>query len=289
MVSTLDWHATHGGARYDPAAAGGTVTSLTLHDTPDRTGQAAATIPAPAPLRPGTYRFTIPDALPAGRYWGSVVFTPATGAAAAADRTVRIDLPTGTGLVASPEEVAEKVGIPLPLTVVQRETLRTAIEDAQADVETYLVRPLVPKLAALSGVRPEPGLDLATWQAWAYCGPDDDFTVDGWTLRPDGTYDVQLRVGLDGAAERPIRRFVVAHAAESIRNTPASGTGSGRRVSSLSAEGQSISYESAPSAGQAGALPVLATLDGYREPPVYVRPRAAAAPWPYGGTVSLWR
>ncbi|MFD0351755.1 hypothetical protein ACFQ0M_48030 [Kitasatospora aburaviensis] len=185
--------------------------------------------------------------------------------------------------------MAEKIGIPLPLTGAQRDTLRTAIEDAQADVEAYLVRPLVPRLAILNGVRPEPGRDLGSWKAWAYCGPDDDFTVDGWTLMPDGTYDVQLRVGLDGAAERPIRRFVVAHAAESLRNTPTAGGSSGRRVSSLSAEGQSISYEGAPSAGQAGALPVLATLDGYRQPPVYVRPRPAAAPWPYGGTVSLWR
>ncbi|MFE2723904.1 hypothetical protein [Kitasatospora sp. NPDC059327] len=288
-MSTLDWQATYGGAAFDPVAVGGTVTSLILHTTPERTGQPAAVAAATA-LKPGTYRFAIPDTLAAGRYWGAITFTPAAGAPASADRTIRVDLPSGTGLVTSPEAVADHAGIPLPLTEAQRDGLRTAIEDAQADVEAYLSRPLVPRLAMLNSVRPAPGMDLGSWQAWAHCGPDDDFTVDGWTARPDGTYDVRLRVGLDGAAERPIRRYVTAHAAETIRNTPASGSGaSGRRVSSLSAEGQSISYEAAPSAGQPGALPVLVTLDGYRQPPVYVRPRPAAAPWPYGGSVSLWR
>ncbi|MER8103291.1 hypothetical protein [Kitasatospora sp. NPDC094016] len=288
-MSMLDWQATYGGATFDPTVAGGTVTSLTLHANPERTGQPAAVAAATA-LKPGTFRFVIPDTLAAGRYWGTVVFTPAAGEPASTDRTIRVDLPTGSGLVTSPEAVADHAGIPLPLTEAQRDGLRTAIEDAQADVEAYLARSLVPRSATLHGVRPAPGTDLGMWQAWAHCGPDDDFAVDGWTVLPDGTYDVRLLVGLDGAAERPIRRFVTAHAAEAIRNSPGSGgAAGGRRVSSLSAEGQSISYEAAPSAGQAGALPVLVTLDGYRQPPVYVRPRPAAAPWPYGGMTSLWR
>ncbi|MFJ5121964.1 hypothetical protein [Kitasatospora sp. NPDC088548] len=280
-MSTLDWQARRAGATYDLGGAGGSVTTLTLRAEPEPSSATVVTLPAALPLRPGTYRFDIPDTLPPGRYWGAVHYIPSAGAPPAIDHAIRIDLPTGAGLVAAPEEVADKLRIPLPLTETQRDDLRTAIEDAQSDVEAYLARPLIPQLVTLAGARPAPGVDLTTWKAWAHCGPDDDFTIEGLTVRSDGTYDVQLRVGLDGAAERPIRRYIVAHAAEACRNTP--GADGDRRVSSLSAEGQSISYDGAPGPGQAGSLPTLLSLDGYRQPPVYVRPRPPIAPWPAGG------
>jgi hypothetical protein len=283
-VSAYDYRPVAGGVLCDPALDGGQVTRIDLYTGPERTGTAAATAGPATRVRETVYRFAIPDDLPDGRYWCAVTFTPAEGEPPTVDRTVRVDLPLGTGLVASAEQVADSLGVPLPLSAAQRETYREEISKAQADVFGHLGRPLVPAARTLRDVTPLFGYSLEDPQAWPIQHFDDVVAVAGHVNNLDGTYDVRLLVGLDGAAEEPIVRYVVAHAAESIRNGPGAEGNGGRRVSSLSAEGQSISFEGTPVAGQPGALPTLDSLTGYRRHvyrPIGVRP---ATPWPYGST-----
>jgi hypothetical protein len=139
----------------------------------------------------------------------------------------------------------------------------------------------------LTKVLPAFGTDPGDWRAWRDLEgtPDDEYQVDAYSPNPDGTYNVTLRVGLDGAAEEPIARFVAAHAAETLRLSDRYGK---RRVTSVSAEGQSVSYEASPSASQnrssqkAGELPDITTLSRYKEVPVFVRQKFRRGPWPYG-------
>ncbi|MEU0857408.1 hypothetical protein ABZ352_18490 [Streptomyces griseofuscus] len=280
-MAVFDYRPVWGGALSDPEPQGGQVARIDLYSSPERNGTVAATAGPAVRLRPAVYRFTLPDNLPDGRYWGTVTFIPGAGQPPAADRTVRVDLPLGTGLLASAEQIADKLGIPLPLSAQQREGYRDAVADAQADVAAYLGRPLLPQPMQLLSVHPTFGYGLDDAQAWPLHGVDDAVTVVDYSQNADGTYDVQLLLGLDAAAEEPIVRYVVAHAVESIRNSPSAGDAS-RRVTSVSAEGQSISYDAAPLAGQAGALPTLDSLTGYRKRVYRPIATAPAAPWPYG-------
>ncbi|MFJ1552712.1 hypothetical protein [Streptomyces mirabilis] len=282
-MSVVDYEPMYGGAHYDPQPAGGQVTSLVLYDGPDRTTEVAAAGPGTR-LRSGTYRFALPD-VPPGRYWGTVTFTPSNGAQPVKDQSVRLDLPLGLGLVTSPEAVADDLGVPLPLTPAQRDALMTAIRKAQSDVEGYLGRPLVPRVVTRTALTPywRSSEDLSDPEAWPF-EVDDVWQVSAYSDRGDGTYDVDFRVGLDGVAEDPVVRYVTAHAAESERNRPGGVGAQGRRVSSVSAEGQSISYESAPTTGQAGALPTIDTLSRLKRrlwQPLNTPPRP---PWPYSST-----
>jgi len=279
-VSRFDFRPKDGGAEYDPADVGGQVISLSLWPGPGLQGPPAIVVTNPGRPRPGVYRFDIPDDEHLGRYWGSVRFVAAQGQAATVDRSVRLDLPNGAGLVTSPEAVAGMLRVPLPLSPEQREDFIEEILRAQTDVAGYLGRPLMPRVVRLASRMPIFGGDPGRWESWRGSVDDDeDFEVDAWTEHPDGSFDVTLRVGLDGAAELPIQRYVAAHASEALR---ASGVYGQRRVSSVSAEGQSVSYEATPTAAAAGALPTLESLDSYRTVPVFIRRKPAASPWPYG-------
>ncbi|WP_330335718.1 hypothetical protein OHS33_38720 (plasmid) [Streptomyces sp. NBC_00536] len=280
-MGTYTYQPVHAGLVCDPESEGGQVVSLVLYTGPERDGVPAAASTGVSRLADGRYAFTLPDGLADGRYWGAASFIPAQGVPAVTDRTVRLDLPVGGALLVSPEQIAEEVGIPLPLTAAQREALRVDIGKAQADVSSYLGRPLIPRPHALRGVSPLYGYDLSDARAWPAPSYDDITTVLSYTPTADGHYDVRLLVGLHAAEEEPIVRYVVAHATEMIRNKPGSGDGE-RRVTSVSAEGQSVSYDSAPVTGQAGALPALDSLSGYRK--LLYRPivGAPAVAWPYG-------
>ncbi|MGC4950905.1 hypothetical protein ACLQ2N_32535 [Streptomyces sp. DT224] len=290
-MTVYDYIPVYGGAVIDPAANGGEVSRIDLYDSPERSGTPAATAGPAARLRDAAYRFALAD-LPDGRYWCIVTFTPGEGRGPVSDRTVRVDFPVGTGLLASAEQIADKLKVPLPLSAQQRETFRDAITDAQSDVAGYLMQPLLPQPRTLAGVHPVYGWDLYDARAWPLHDVDDIVTVVSYSENPDGSYDVQLLTGLNAAREEPIVRYVIAHAAESIRNDPgtAGGDGAGRRVTSLSAEGQSVSYDAAPLEGQAGALPTLASLAGYRKRVYRPIPVTPAAPWPYsrGRRYSRW-
>ncbi|NGO67896.1 hypothetical protein [Streptomyces boncukensis] len=285
-MSVYDHKPLWAGAQYDPAPAGGAVSHLDLYATPERDEPAAGSAGPAVRLRAGVYRFTLPI-LPPGRYWGSVTFTPSHGADPVTDASVRLDLPLGQGLVGSPEAVADALGVALPLTAAQRGRYEQTLRDAQADVVAYLNRPLVPRAVTLRAVSPSGIGDPEDPCSWPVDLSDDFVEVTAWRQNPDGTYDVDLLVGLDGAREEKVVRYVVAHAAESIRQRP--DQDGGRRVSSVSAEGQSISYESAPSTGQAGALPTLASLNGLRRLALQRVGGPPRAPWPYSSSRSRWR
>ncbi|MER7759465.1 hypothetical protein [Streptomyces sp. NPDC097619] len=271
----------HAGLVCDPEADGGQVVSLVLYSVPDREGTPAAMSTGVSRLADGRYTFALPDGLPDGRYWAAATFIPTRGAPPVIDRTVRLDLPSGGAFLVSPEQVADELGVALPLTAAQRETFRTDIGKAQSDVAGYLGRPLVPRPETLRSVQPLYGYPLSDSRAWPAPSYDDITTVLSHTATSDGRYDVRLLIGLHAAREEPIVRYVLAHAAEMIRNKPGTADG-GRRVSSVSAEGQSISYDSAPAAGQAGALPSLESLAGYRKRLYRPIVGAPVAAWPYG-------
>jgi hypothetical protein len=277
----------YGGAHYDPEPAGGQVTSMSLHIGPDRTTTVASAGPATR-LRAGVYRFTLPE-VPPGRYWATVSFTPSEGAQPVKDQSVRLDLPLGLGLVTSPEAVAKELGVALPLAAEQRDDLLTAIRTAQADVAGYLGRPVIPRLVTRTALTPHLGRDdrLDDADSWLI-DVDDLVQVSAYRAHEGGTYDVDFLVGLDGAAIDPIVRYVTTHAAESERLRPGGVGSQGRRVSSVSAEGQSISYESAPTTGQAGALPELASLSRWKRRLFQPLNRPARPPWPYSSTRSRY-
>ncbi|MGI5337660.1 hypothetical protein ACQEVS_09815 [Streptomyces sp. CA-181903] len=148
---------------------------------------------------------------------------------------------------------------------------------------------MVPTATTLPGISPrwtDALEDIETWPVHI----DDTAEVVSYRGNPDGTYDVDLLVGLNGAKEETVVRYVVAHAAESVRQRSDGNTGPGRRVSSVSAEGQSISYESAPTAGQAGALPAIDSLNRLRRLTYQPLIRPPRAPWPYSsGRTPRWR
>ncbi|WP_329317366.1 hypothetical protein OG723_44155 (plasmid) [Streptomyces sp. NBC_01278] len=273
----------YAGAVCDPEGAGGQVVSLVLYPSPEREGIPSAASTAVSRLADGRYAFTLPDGVPDGRYWAVASFIPAQGEVLVADRTIQLDLPVGGALIVSPEQVADELGLPLPLTAVLREALRVDISKAQADVSGYLGRPIIPRPHVLHAVSPLWGYDLSDARAWPAPSYDDVTTVLSYTPTPDGHYDVRLLIGLHAAEQEPITRYIVAHAAETIRNKPAGGHGE-RRVTSVSAEGQSVSYDSAPAAGQAGALPALESLAPYRRAIYRAIARTPTAPWPYGAT-----
>ncbi|MGA5454844.1 hypothetical protein ACPCVO_50710 [Streptomyces umbrinus] len=279
-MSTFDYEPMYGGAHYDPEQAGGEVTGLSLYDGPDRSTFVAGAGPG-ARLRPGVYRFALPDVRP-GRYWATVAFTPSAGTQPVRDESVCLDLPLGVGLVTSPEAVAKELGVLLPLTAEQRDDLLTAIRKAQADVVGYLGQPVIPQLVTRTALTPHWGRDdrLEDAASWPFEG-DDLVQVSAYRDRGNGTYDVDFRVGFDGAAVDPVVRYVTTHAAESERLRPGGVGSQGRRVSSVSAEGQSISYESAPTTGQAGALPELSSLSRWKRRLFQPLNRPVRPPFPY--------
>ncbi|MEV0444628.1 hypothetical protein AB0I84_04405 [Streptomyces spectabilis] len=287
-MSVYDHKPMWAGARYDPAQAGGEVMRLDLYATPERDGPVVASAAPATRLRAGVYRFDLP-VVPPGRYWGAVTFSPNAGAQPVTDTSARLDLPVGQGLVGSPEAVADALGVPLPLTSAQRSTYEGEIRNAQADVVAYLNRTLVPTATTLRGITPHwPDAldDIAAWPVHL----DDIAEVISYRANPDGTYDVDLLVGLNGAQEETVVRYVVAHAAESVRQRPGQSADSGRRVSSVSAEGQSISYDSAPTTGQAGALPAIDSLNRLRRLVFQPLSRPPRAPWPYSSSrTARWR
>ncbi|MGW1275494.1 hypothetical protein ACWD4V_00860 [Streptomyces tsukubensis] len=280
-MSVYDHRTQWAGAHYDPVTAGGDVTRLDLYASAERDGPVIASAAPALRLRTGLYRFVLPP-VPPGRYWGTLTFTPHTSAPPATDTSIRLDLPTGQGLVTSPEAVASALNTPLPLTPAQRDTYETEIRNAQADVAAYLGRPLVPTATTVRGLVPHSDAlnDIRTWPL-----PIDDIAdVVSYRRAADGTYDVDLLVGLNGAREEAVVRYVIAHAAEAVRQRPDPRTeaaGAGRRVSSVSAEGQSVSYESAPVSGQAGALPTITSLARLRRLVFQPLSRPPRAPWPY--------
>lgn len=204
-------------------------------------------------------------------------------------------LPTPeAGYIATIGEVCTRLQVvEADLTDPQRDAIRAALWDAAADVEDALYRPIIPTDKAFTGVTPFPGFALDDWHAWppAY-DFDDEVRVKSRAVQSDGTYNITLSVGLDGPNTAGVRRFVIAAATNVIRESPDVALGN-RQVTSLSADGQSVSYAQSTTAAAGGdstrgpgAAPTIEALKRAhmrRSSGVYARREGSQPPWPYGG------
>lgn len=183
------------------------------------------------------------------------------------------------------EDVGVRCGLTLPLTEDQAVSIANAIEDATADVEAFLNRPLTVTSRTLAGIYPVFGADPDDWRAWPQFNIyDDRVTVVSWTANVDGTFDVTANIGLDGATEPSIVRAITESARIALLIDPNSGIGR-RRIASVSAEGQSISYErigSTRGGDPMGAAPTFDRLARFRRHAAYQSTRVDSTPWPYG-------
>ncbi|GAB2858415.1 hypothetical protein GCM10022221_67400 [Actinocorallia aurea] len=198
-------------------------------------------------------------------------------------------------LIATVEEIAILAGLPLPLDAADEAAVTMAIRDAQADLVAYLGRPVTPQDRVDHNVS-------QNWDGtWTLThSPVLEVTAVEAEYLPSGAgsglYTVRYRAGLDASDlededVEPLRRFVREHARLGDvvqRLVRKLSPGSGRKVTSASTEGQSVSYADTVSAGSAGsgaagAPPTLASCDRWRMVPgtVYQRP-GVNQPWPYG-------
>lgn len=253
-MSTLDYAPALNGVPYDPAPAGGGVLNLQLFTDAARTGPEVYNAGLPTLVSAGLYQFAINDAMvPAGRYWVRVLWAPTSASSSQADDiTAPLDLPVRDDMVVTPEELALRLGLSLPLAGPARDALTEAILDSQADTEAYLGRVIVPQIITERRLFPPGNWVLSEQPVLELLSEAEVLDTDGW---PTGWWDVTYRGGLDartGQRLGPIRRVVIAHAAQSdeayrlwaSEGYGAATDGTGRKqIRSVSAESQSVSYD----------------------------------------------
>lgn len=198
--------------------------------------------------------------------------------------------PTPDPLVVDVDVIASQLGLDMPVDDDTAETLRQAILDAQADVEGYLGRPIVPTVRSATGLWPWPdGWELPDDDVLSVISATPEVTVD--TGQPTGTYTVTYYSGLDVRNDptlRPIVRYVVAAA----KNSPAVVDVWREYVqprgvmTSVSTDGQSATFAAASLGGGGaagsrapGALPDLDSLARWRRLSVYQRPTTRRDAW----------
>lgn len=272
-------------------------TTLRLYSRADR-----ADIPVDVPVtQQGAEWVAEPSSGVLGRFHPTLVGTDADGGDVTADLAY-VDLPDDPELVVTPETIAARAKIPLPLAPDDRDVIRDAILDAQADVVAYLGRPITPTTYVER--------DRYAWpQGWDLVSAPDEPLIDVVSAvpqldtynAPTGYFTVTYVAGIDAkhdAALSPIRRFVKAHALRSgdvellwKRVVQPAGT-----IKNVSAEGQSVTYDTptlggsnegtakGAGSGAPGSLPTLASLDRWRLAGRRVHvARGRAAEWPYTG------
>lgn len=243
---------------------------IAVHLFGSETRDGASTVAA-ATIEDGHVVLTTPDAIK-GRYYPTIVGTTAGGDPVSVD-VAYVDLPYDPGLVITPEYLATRAKIPLPLSEEHREVLTEAILDAQADVQAYLGRPPVPTVY----VEPEAYEWADGWQLNQH-GDDEIIRILNVDPVPglEGYWRVTYLAGIDAKNDPsmgPIRRYIRAHALNSPEVTALWKTVTNTQgdVRSVSAEGQSVSF-STPTlggggqvgSGAPGALPALSSLDYWR-------------------------
>ncbi|MFI6634281.1 hypothetical protein ACIBI7_35830 [Nonomuraea fuscirosea] len=199
-------------------------------------------------------------------------------------------------LAVTPEKVALRAGLKLPLTEEQRETVAEAISDAFGDVAAYLGKPPLPVTLVQRGARGDGrgGWRLAfdpvieVLSAVAETGPDGELT---------GLYTITYRAGLN-PAENPVygkalTRYVraAAAAAPEVRRVVQRDAPDTRLIKAASVEGQSVTYEDAgggaAGSGAAGAPPSLDSLKRWKrrgvnqEPGITPHPLEITWRWPW--------
>jgi hypothetical protein len=189
-----------------------------------------------------------------------------------------------TTLLATPERIAAKMGLTLPLADDARAVLTEAILDVQADVQSHLGVPLFPVTVTEQHLRSyTDGWHLTgEWAAYriSVLSAVAEANLDG---SPTGLFSVTYTAGLGDVVNdpefEPIRRYVRAWAAVDpavVRLWLSQGNRG--EIKSVTAEGQSVSYGSAVAAlgaGQSGnesRLPDKSTLDRWVCHAVYQKP-----------------
>ncbi|MET8006165.1 hypothetical protein [Nonomuraea glycinis] len=190
-------------------------------------------------------------------------------------------------LVVTPERVAVRAGLPLPLSEEQRLVVAEAIGDGFGEVAAYLGRPPLPEEIEEAGVLPD---GRGGWEL--VHGPADEVlsavaeTDAGGDLT--GRYTVTYRAGLDPASNsvygRALARYVAAAAAASpmVRRVVQQAEPDARLVKQANVEGQGITWEDSgggeAGSGAAGAPPTLDSLKRWKRRSVYQEPGIAPHP-----------
>lgn len=206
------------------------------------------------------------------------------------------DLVKPPPLVVTVAELARRLEVTLDDTT--RPVLEDAIRDTQDDVEAYLGRVITPAQFVEEHLYPWPGgWDLEHHPVVDVLSAVEETDDDG---NPTGLFTVTYLAGLDARADRelrPILRYVRAHAMSLppvVRLWRATNPDDARTVTSLSVEGQSVSYanttptgggQPGPGSGAPGAAPTLTSLDRWRVAGrrVFQRRTPPRGPWPYTG------
>lgn len=189
------------------------------------------------------------------------------------------------GLIIQADTVARLAGLTRPLSDDDQWLVEQAILAAQADVTAYLGQPITPLIATENGLYPQYAtLSLSDSRQWVLArGPlIEILTTDAETVYPfpTGTYTVTYTYGLNVVTDpqlAPVRRWITASvlASPELSSLYATSDPVGSRlVSSLSAEGQSVSYGAvkvpaasvagAAGSGAPGSVPLLSSLDRWR-------------------------
>lgn len=288
-MSTYRWVAPDG---TDPHTDGGSVGDLTLRTVWDDSLFTLHTVPGPA-ARPaaGVYEWVLPADLVESRYWPQISVDWA-GAGAETLTLPAVDLPDwqATGRVMSPWPVAMRLGVPHPLSDAQQARIADQIGESQGKVEDYLKRPVLPEWRSFTHRQPLSGYPLLSKEAWPDVrrDADDTITVAAATL-VGYSYTVDVWVGLNAATDprlAAVREWVAADAASQLSGLAGAGRIGTRDVSSVSADGQSVSYAPVRGGtgvyeGQAGSPPALTQLARWRRKAVYQRRRYPTPAWPY--------
>src|SRR5690606_8196728 len=155
-------------------------------------------------------------------------------------------------LVVDPAVIARRAG----LDAQHIDKVVDAITDAQADVEGFLHRTLIPVEHSFEGLTPDESYPLGDVQAWPEVQCDDEYSVVSWAATPDGLFTVQFLVGIDARQLQPIKRFVTAHAIKMLQDDPMLADAIRRPIRSVNAEGQSLTFETGSVAdGAIGVAP----------------------------------
>jgi len=190
-------------------------------------------------------------------------------------------------LIVAVDVVARRFGKdPSALSDLERELIEDYIVDGADAVEAEIGRSPFAQQVTLTRRHPVslryPLDDARAWDLYDELG--DTYKVLTATADTEGSYTLDLLVGLDGQNERPIVRFVTAHAEASVRANPGLKHLYARKVTSVSAEGQSISYgDEKPAKQDAGAGPDLSTLRRYKRAAVHKVTGRMDPPWPMAG------
>jgi hypothetical protein len=214
---------------------------------------------------------------------------------------VPLDVTPDPDLVVSVQDVVKRIpGLTYDnLTQDQYDVIEAAILDAQADVEAYLGRPIMPVERVETGRWPyADGWDLDPGDE-----PRTSITVLSSAAETDengsatGYFTVTYRVGLNAKTDRdlrPVLRFI-AYAAmntDAVVQTWAKATKAKGPVKSMGAEGQSVTFDrpnlgvtgTKPGDLAPGSAPTLRSLDRWRLAGRRVyQGRTRTTDWPFTG------